>query len=307
MRVLITGASGFVGSSLAAHAIEQGADVVGLARQQAEFVRADLLDVVATREAVRAAQPERVFHLAAQSSVREGWADPRAIVDYNVATTTHLLDAVVAAAPAARVLVAGSAEQYGPVPAERLPVTEDEPMRPQNPYAVSKCAADLVAGFYADAHGLDVVRTRSFNHAGPGARDRSVVSDFSRQIVAAERAGRERAVVHHADTRASRDFTDVRDVARAYWLALERAPAGAYNVCSGRAVTVAALLDGLEQLAAVPVERFQDPALMRKHEVMEMRGSHASLTAATGWEPLVPLEETLADTFHFWRAAPVLT
>jgi GDP-4-dehydro-6-deoxy-D-mannose reductase len=240
-----------------------------------------------------------VFHLAAQPSVVESWRDPRATIDLNVATTVSVLDAVRTAAPDARVLVVGSAEQYGPP--DRLPVCEDAPFRPQNPYAVSKCAADLVAGFYTDAHGLDVVRTRSFNHAGPGERDRSVVSDFARQIVAAEAARHERALVHHADTRTCRDFTDVRDVARAYWLALECAPAGAYNVCSGRTMSVAGVLDSFERLASVPVERYKDPELLRIPEVMEICGSHDKLTEATGWRPHVPLETTISETLDYWR------
>ncbi|MEA2457832.1 MAG: GDP-4-dehydro-6-deoxy-D-mannose reductase, partial [Thermoleophilaceae bacterium] len=249
--------------------------------------------------AVRAARPDRIYHLAAQSSIRAAWRDPRATIEHNVATTTNLLDAVVAEAPGARVLVAGSAEQYGP--SARLPIGEDEPFRPQNPYAVSKCASELVAGFYADARGLDVVRARAFNHVGPGAEGRSVMSHFARQIAAAEVEGRGSVVVHHADVRSTRDFTDVRDVARAYRLLLEHARPGAYNVCSGSAVSVDEILTELTRRAHIPVERFRDPELLRDNEVLEIRGSHDRLTEATGWQPAVPLARSLDDTLAYWR------
>jgi GDP-4-dehydro-6-deoxy-D-mannose reductase len=199
------------------------------------------------------------------------------------------------------VLVVGSGEQYGPVPEDGLPVTEEQPFRPQNPYAVSKCASDLAAGFYADAHGLDVVRARSFNHAGPRQHERYVVASFSRQIALAESEGRSTVTVHTGDTRPSRDFTDVRDVVRAYWLALERAPAGVYNVCSGRSLSVADILAAVARLTDLTVEQVTDPALLRDREVMEIRGSHDTLTTATGWRPQLPIERTLEDTLDWWR------
>jgi GDP-4-dehydro-6-deoxy-D-mannose reductase len=309
MRVLITGAAGFAGRHLAPHARHEGATVVGLGRGPAPggdaldaWVEADLTDAESSMRGVREARPERVFHLAAQASVGESWRDARGTIDANVATTLNLLDAVAAEAPDARVLVTGSGEQYGPVTPEHLPVTEDEPFRPQNPYAVSKCASDLAAGFYTDAHGLEVVRTRSFNHSGPGQHERYVVSSFARQIAMAEAEGRQSVEMRTGDIRPRRDFTDVRDVVRAYWLALEAAPVGAYNVCSGRSAAVADILAGLARLTELAVEQHTDPALLRENEVMEIRGSHDRLTQATGWEPEIPLERMLADTLEFWRA-----
>jgi GDP-4-dehydro-6-deoxy-D-mannose reductase len=305
MRVLITGASGFAGSHLSAYAADQGAEVIGVGRRQpaeGPDLRADLADPDACVEVVRTARPERVFHLAAQASVQESWRDPRATIDANVTTTVNLLEAIASHAPDARVLVAGSGEQYGPVEPDRLPVTEDEPFRPQNPYAVSKCAVDLAAGFYADARGLHVTRTRSFNHSGPGQHERYVVSSFARQIAQGEADGAAKVTVHTGDTRPSRDFTDVRDVARAYWLALDGAPADAYNVCSGRSLSVADILAALAGLTDLEVEQRTDRALLRDKEVMEIRGSHDKLTEATGWQPRIPLERTLEDTLGYWRA-----
>lgn len=293
MRVLITGASGFAGRHLSALAD----DVIAVDRSSG----VDLLDAEATRAAVRVAAPDRVFHLAARASVSDSWSDPLGSMQQNLAMTVNLLEALVAEAPAARVLVAGSGEQYGPP--SRLPVDEDAPFRPQNPYAVSKCAVDAAAGFYADTRGLDVVRTRSFNHAGPGQSDAYVVSAFARQIAVAEAAGERSLVVRTGDLTPKRDFTDVRDVVRAYWDLLEAAPAGAYNVCSGRAVAIADILAGLSALTDLAVEQQTDPSLLRTKDVMEIRGSHDKLTGATGWTPAIPLSETLADVLAYWRAA----
>jgi GDP-4-dehydro-6-deoxy-D-mannose reductase len=310
MRVLITGASGFAGRHASAHVRAAGAEVVGIGRHEpdaelqaavSDWVRADLSDASSARDAVRAARPDYVLHLAAQASVAESWRDPSGTIQANVSSTVNLLDALAAEAPESRVLLAGSGEQYGPVAPERLPVTEDEPFRPQNPYAVSKCAVDIAAGFYADARGLHVIRARAFNHSGPGQHERYVVSSFARQIALAEAEGLAKVVVRTGDTRPSRDFTDVRDVARAYWLALQTAPVGVYNVCSGRALSVADILAGLARLSDLTVEQITDPALLRKKEVMEIRGSHDRLTDATGWQPEVPLERTLEDTLSYWR------
>jgi GDP-4-dehydro-6-deoxy-D-mannose reductase len=208
---------------------------------------------------------------------------------------------VRSSAPEAVVVVAGSGEQYGPVPEERLPVTEDEPLRPQNPYAVSKAATDLLAGFYADAHGLRVVRTRAFNHAGPAQSEIYVVSAFAKQIAEAERAGLDELVLETGNLEPRRDFSDVRDVVRAYWLAAERGEPGIFNVCSGVSVRIADILARLAALTELRVEQRTDPSRLRKHEVMDIRGSHERLTAATGWRPEIPIERTLADALDWWR------
>jgi GDP-4-dehydro-6-deoxy-D-mannose reductase len=198
------------------------------------------------------------------------------------------------------VLVAGSGEIYGP-PA-RLPVDEEHGLRPQNPYAVSKAAADLLGGFYADAHGLPVIRARSFNHAGPGQSDVYVVSAFARQIAEAERRGEREVVVRTGDLAARRDFTDVRDVVRAYVLLMELAEPGPYNICTGRSRPAADILAALAQESQLEIKHETDPARLRTHEVMDIRGSHEKLTHATGWQPEVPFEQTIRDTLDWWRS-----
>lgn len=318
MRVLITGARGFVGSHLAVLCAERGCTVIGAGRSAlaggspptarpeaplSDYIQADLTDESATRDAVRAAAPDRVLHLAAQASVPASWDDPQGTLEGNLRSTHNLLEAVRAEAPGARVLIAGSGEQYGPVPFERLPVDEHEPLRPQNPYAVSKAASDLLAGFYADAHGLAVVHTRAFNHAGPGQSETYVVSTLARQIARAEldapAGGRVEIALGNAAAR--RDFTDVRDVVRAYWLLLEHAAPGVFNVCSGTSTAIADIVAELARHTSLGLDQRTDPARVRSHEVMEIRGSHHRLTEATGWRPEIALETMLGDTLDWWR------
>ncbi len=214
--------------------------------------------------------------------------------------TQNVLDAVRAGVPDATVVAVGSGEVYGPP--ERLPVDETAPLRPQNPYAVSKASADLLAGFYADAFGVRVVRARAFNHAGPGQAPVYAIATFARQVAEGLAAGDDpiRVVTGNPDTR--RDFTDVRDVVRAYRaLAADGEPGEVYNVCSGTPASAAELVAWLGEAAGVRVEQVVDPAKVRAHEVMELRGSHAKLTAATGWEPAIPLQLTLRDTVAWWQ------
>ena len=312
MSTLITGVGGFAGRHLVDALTADGTEPIGLGRSAEpgdslrellrDYLRVDLRDADATRAAVAAARPELVFHLAADASVARSWSAPADTLRNNLDSTLNLLEAVRHDAPRARVLIAGSGEQYG-VP-ESLPVTEDVPLRPQNPYAVSKSSADLLAGFYADAHGLHLVRTRAFNHAGPGQSDTYVVASFARQIAEAERDGREELDLVTGNIEVRRDFSDVRDVVHAYRLALERAEPGAYNVCSGESTRVADILAGLANLTSLRVAQQTDPKLVREHEVMEIRGSNEKLSAATGWRPERLLETTLRDTLDWWRKRP---
>jgi GDP-4-dehydro-6-deoxy-D-mannose reductase len=309
MRALITGVRGFAGRHLARTCAAEGAVAIGLARRalddpelQAEleeYVRCDLAHPTQAQAAIASALPDVVFHLAAEASVSASWKDPQGTIERNLATTVNLLEAVRLEAPRARVLIAGSGEEYGVQ--DDLPMTEAHVLRPQNPYAVSKAASGLTAGFYHDAHGLHVVRVRAFNHAGPGQSDVYVVSNFARQIAEAEAGSRDTLEIRTGNVAVRRDFTDVRDVARAYWLALTAAPPGVYNVCSGRSISISEILDGLATHASIELSPVTDPNLLREHEVMEIRGSHEKLKRATGWEPRIPLERTLADTLDWWR------
>lgn len=324
MRVLITGASGFAGGYLARDCTGAGDQVVGLSRRGAvpqgagEGRVVDLLDARTVRAVVQEVKPDVVFHLAALSSVGRSWEDPARTVQDNVATAVNVLEALRLDAPGAAVVWVSSCEVYGAP--ERLPVGEEARVDPTNPYAVSKTAGDLLAGVYRDAHGLRIVRARPFNHTGPGQLPIFVVSSLARQAAEARLARAEvvQIVTGNPDTR--RDFTDVRDVVRAYRLlaqagdGAERSggagPAGAgnrpepaiFNVSSGRSVSTADQVKLLAELIApVRVEHLVDRARVRAHEVMDLRGSHARLTAATGWQPEIPFEQTMSDAIDWWE------
>jgi GDP-4-dehydro-6-deoxy-D-mannose reductase len=290
-RALVTGGAGFAGQ----HLLELLPGATAPSREELE-----LLDADALRTAVRESAPDVIWHLAALASVGRSWEAPAETIAENVAMTVNLLEAVRTEAPEATVVLIGTGEVYGP-PA-RLPVDEDAPLRPQNPYAVSKAACDLLGGQYADATGLRVVRLRPFNHAGPGQSDDYVVGTLTRQVAEAEAAGREEAVVRTGNADSARDFSDVRDVARAYLAAAGLDP-GVYNVASGRAVTVRELIDLVRAAARIPVRHEVDPARVRAHDVPEVRGSAERLRAATGWTPEIPLDQTVADALDGWRQA----
>jgi GDP-4-dehydro-6-deoxy-D-mannose reductase len=309
-RVLITGASGFAGGHLVAACLEAGDEVVALSRSGAvpgggshglgvELVATDLLDASVTHAAVAAARPDVIYHLAALAHVGRSWAEPGTTLARNQAIDHNVLEAVRSEARDAVLVAVSSGEVYGPP--ESLPVDERAPLRPQNPYAVSKATGDLLAGFYADAHGLRVVRPRAFNHAGPGQPPIYALASFTRQVAAGLEAGDKpiRLVTGNPDSR--RDFTDVRDVVRAYRLLAETGVPGIFNVCTGSSASPRELLAALSRAAGVEVEHEIDPALVRAHEVIEIRGSPKRLRESTGWEPQIPLEQTLADTVAWWR------
>ena len=288
--ILITGADGFVGGHLLA---ELGSD--GIAGS------ADVLDTDALGRELREVGPAAVIHLAALSSVSVSWEGVAEVWQTNVLGTVHLLEAVRAEAPEARVIVASSGEVYGR--AETIPTPEDAPVAPISPYAASKAAAELAAG-QAAARGLDVVVLRPFPQVGPGQGERFAIGSWTRQIARLEAEGGGTLLV--GDLSGERDLTDVRDGCRAYRLLLETgAPPGTYNLASGRAVRMGRVVELLVELAAVPVEVEQEQARLRPAELPTLSGDPSKLRAATGWEPETPLEQTLADALEAARRSEV--
>lgn len=307
-RALITGATGFVGAYLTAHlaAAYPAWHVTGTTRRggdtPAVLVRCDLRDAGAVTSLVERVSPDIVVHLAGQSNVPASFTDPETTLSNNIIGTLHLLDACRARAPEARLLIVSSNEVYGPTPPEAQPLREDRPLHPVNPYAVSKAAQEMLALQYAHSYNLDIVVARPFNHIGPGQTDRFVVSAFARQIVEVERG--DRAVVSVGNLDAARDFTDVRDVVRAYTSLLERGVRGeVYNIGSGTAVPISVVLDTLCRLAHVDVPIERDPSRMRPSDAPVMIADTARLRRATGWEPGIPLAQSLGETLTWWRAA----
>ncbi len=264
-------------------------------------IELDLREHDAVRSLLADEQPALIYHLAAQSSVGRSWENPTETVDVNVSTAVNMLEAWRLDAPRARMVWVSSCQVYGT--AARLPIDETAPLAPDNPYAVSKVTGDLLAAVYADAHRLDLIRARPFNHAGPGQRSQFIVSSLARQAAEGRLSGARRIAISTGNPETRRDFTDVRDVARAYRLLAQRAQPGVYNVCSGRSVSAAEqirLLAGV--IAPLEIEHVVDPARVRAHEVMDLRGSNARIGAAVGWEPQIPFEQTMRDTVRWWEA-----
>jgi GDP-4-dehydro-6-deoxy-D-mannose reductase len=314
VRILITGASGFVGGHLVEllRAERPDAKLYGLVKphgaardEEPEGLRvleADLDDPGAVAVAVSAALPDWVIHLAGQSSVQHSWNDPGSTLRTNVLGLVHLLDAVRALELSPRVLVVGSADEYGLVESRDLPLGEERPVRPRSPYAVSKAAQSLLARQYASGPGaLAVVCTRTFPHTGPRRGEGFAESSFARQLAEIE-AGRRAAVLHVGNLQAVRDFCDVRDVVRAYVALLERGASGeVYNVCSGGGIRLGDLLQRLVQLSGLSVEVRVDPDRLRPLDIPVLIGDPGKLQRATGWSPRYPLERTLGDLLQYWR------
>lgn len=294
LRALITGAAGFVGTHLTAHLESCGDEVVGIDRTTG----VDLLDPAAVTRTVHDYRPDAVYHLGGWSDVGASWQAPLATLQVNAEGTLNILQACRDTVE--RVLVVSSADIYGKVTLAELPLTEDSPVRPVSPYAASKTAADMVALQAWLGYGLEVMRVRAFNHLGPGQTNRFVAPALAERIAVCEREGREEVTVGNLTPR--RDFTDVRDVVRAYrMLITDGEPGEAYNVCSGHDIAIAELGDRFVAMADTPVRLQGDPTLQRPVDVPVLRGDHTKLTKATGWEPDIDLNDSLAEILDEWR------
>jgi GDP-4-dehydro-6-deoxy-D-mannose reductase len=291
--IVITGATGFVGTHLTRRLQENAVDIHGWSSRSV-----NLLDAAAVDAAVERAKPAEVYHLAGASHVGESWARSTEHLAIHVMGTHHLLDAVRRHAPRCRVLVVSSGMVYRPRPE---PLTEDSPIGPASPYGLSKIAEEQLALHAAAQDGLEIIVARPFNHIGPGQSPKFAPPDFARQIAEIEAGAPPRMTIGNLESR--RDFTDVRDVVSAYIAMMARGTAGRiYNVCSGVATPIRAILDELLAMSRVAVTLETDPARLRPNDVPYMVGSAARLTADTGWQTTIPLRQTLADTLDDWRA-----
>ncbi len=314
MRVLITGFTGFVGSHLAETLLEKGGhEIFGLYRwrsrmenvahllDRVQLIEGDIADAAAVRRALEISRPDWIFHLAAQSFVPTSWTSPAETLEVNVRGQINLFEGVRSLGLSPRIQIACSSEEYGLVREDELPITEDNPLRPLSPYAVSKVTQDLLAYQYHRSYGLDVVRTRGFNHTGPRRGRVFVCSNFAHQVASIE-AGLQDAVIRVGNLEARRDFTDVRDMVRAYVAALERGEPGAvYNICRGEAFSVQRVLDLLLEMSQLDVSVEADPERMRPSDVPVLLGSPERFRAVTEWQPRIPFEQTLRDLLDYWR------
>lgn len=312
MRILITGATGFVGTHLRAYLLQHtDYELFGtsypdeppapLDAQRESLHRLNLCDAAQVDDLISICYPERIIHLAAQSHVPTAYQDPWGTLENNIRGQLNLLEACAKLKLESRILVIGSGEEYGRAPLEALPLTEEHPLRPENPYSVSKVAQDVMGYQYFISHGLPVIRMRPFNHIGPGQSRRFVLPAFASQVAEIE-AGQRPAPLRVGNLETARDFTDVRDVVRAYHLALEHGtPGEVYNVASGVARTIASLVERLRALARIDIPIEVDPELYRPADVPVIYGSAAKLKRATGWRPEISFEQTVSDVLAEWR------
>ena len=312
MRILITGMSGFAGSHLADLLLKETHwSLTGVARNangdrnssRVQWWQLDLADADGVTRLMKTERPDVIVHLAAQSSVPASWKDPWATYQDNILCQLNLFRAIIETKLTPRILIISSNEVYGrPTTPAELPYREDHPLRPNNPYAVSKATQDLMALQYHISHGLDVIVARSFNHVGPSQNAKFVMADFAHQIAQIEQGLCEPAM-HLGNMAAQRDFTDVRDVAHAYLALIKGGDGGqVYNVCSGTPRSIQSVLDLMLSLSTVHITQDNDPAKFRPVDTPISFGDYAKLKATTGWEPQIKFEQTVMDLLDHWRS-----
>ena len=313
MRALITGVNGFAGSHLAEYLLAHtdlevwGTDIssndrnIAHIRDDLELVVGDMSDPDVASDILSQTQPDYIFHLAAQAFVPLSWSDPWQTIANNIRLQLNILKTLVDTGSRPRVLVVGSADEYGVIAADELPVTEATPLRPYSPYAVSKIAQDMLGYQYFASHALPIVRVRPFNHIGARQSPAFVTSDFAKQIAEIEQGQRE-AELHVGNLEARRDFTDVRDMVRAYYLALQHGEEGqVYNLGSERAESIQELLSMLLEMSEAEIEVVQEPARLRPTDVPVVVSDCSKFRERTGWSATVSLRDSLESVLKYWR------
>jgi GDP-4-dehydro-6-deoxy-D-mannose reductase len=311
MRVLITGMNGFAGKALCDFLLnETHWSIIGVSsttsgdrpNARVQWWQIDLRDPDPIQRLIKYERPDLIFHLAAQASVPLAWQDPWGTYQTNVRGTLNLFTALITNKVTPRILVVGSNEVYGsPVTPADVPFTEEHPLRPNNPYGVSKVAAEKLAMQYRYSHGLDVLVVRPFNHIGPGQNAGYVVPGFARQIAQIE-AGRQEPVIGLGNMIAQRDFTDVRDIVRAYYDVMRLADGGSiYNVCSGVPRSIQSIFDMLLSMTHAQITTNSDPSKFRVVDTPISYGDNSRLYKDTGWHTQIPFEQTLSDVLNYWR------
>jgi len=316
-RLLITGISGFVGGHLVSYLADHnnGFEIHGISRSKPawdfvspapglldghHFHQADLLDIPSIRSLLEEVAPEYIIHMAAQSSVAESWKTPVFSFMNNTNIFLNIIDTVRLNDNGARVLSIGSSEQYGIVSAKELPLTEDTPQHPANPYAVARVAQEQLAKIYAEGYGLDICCTRSFNHCGPGQSDRFVVSAIVKQFVQIAH-GLQEPVIHIGNGSIVRDFVDVHDVVAAYNLLLTKGKRGEiYNVCSGTGRTIGEIVTLLSEMKGIRVTVHEELAEIRPIDNPRIIGSNRKIRRDLGWRPVIPFEQSLLSIYDYW-------
>ena len=320
MKALITGITGFVGSHLAEYLLSRNIEVHGIYRWRSRMeniegiknditlINADIKDAHSIQTAFKYIEPDYCFHLAGQSFVKESWSSPSETMSANILGTVNVLEAIRTECPDCKIQLAGSSEEYGLVKPEEAPIKETNDLKPMSPYGVSKVALDKLGVLYNLSYGLHTVVTRAFNHEGPRRGEVFVTSNFAKQI-----AEIEKSVLSHLDgvkmvlrvgnLEAKRDWTDVRDMVQAYWLAITMGtPGEVYNICRGQAWSVQEMLGTLLSMTQANITIEQDPKRLRPSDVPLLLGDCTKFKDLTGWTPAISFETMLTDMLDYWRA-----
>lgn len=312
-KILITGITGFVGSHLAEFLLDKDVEIYGTIRWRSKLdniihikdklklLETDMRDSHSVYRAIEESEPDYIFHLASQSFVPMSWKAPADTMETNAVGTIHLLEAIRQSKIDPIIQIAGSSEEYGMVYSDELPIRETNQLRPLSPYGVSKVAEDLLGQQYYRSYGLKTIVTRAFNHTGPRRGDVFVTSNFSKQIAEIEK-GIKKSIMYVGNLNAKRDFTDVRDIVRAYWIGVTKCNYGdVYNLCSEKAITIQSMLDLLLSMSQKKIIIKQDKSRMRPSDVEILQGDCSKFKEKTGWKPQILFEKTMHDLLDYWR------
>lgn len=314
MKVLITGITGFVGSHMAEFLLAKGGiQVHGIERWRSitdniehikdkiDIHECDIRDASSVRDVLAKVSPDRIFHLAAQSFVPTSWNAPAETLNTNIIGELNIFESLRQLNLNPLIQIACSSEEYGMVYKDEVPIKETNPLRPLSPYGVSKVGQDLLGYQYYMSYKLNIIRTRGFNHTGPRRGEPFATSNFASQIAKIEK-GEQDPIIHVGNLDAIRDFTDVRDMVKAYWLALDKClPGEVYNICSGKGHTLKEVLDILLKDSKAKIKIQQDPDRMRPSDVPVLIGDNTKFVKQTGWHQEIHFEKTLEDLLNYWR------
>ena len=316
MKILITGFTGFVSQHFLAllNDLEPGSIVLGIDKNDPEFEfttypqlsisfkKVDLLNRNATDNILNEFIPEYILHLASVSSVAQSWRTPLESFVNNTNIFLNLVEQVRITNNKCRILSVGSSEEFGEVTEAELPLTEEHPLKPLSPYAVARVSQEMLSKIYADGYTLDIIMTRSFNHIGPGQKDIFVISSFAKQLVQLSRENKAKNILTTGNLSVIRDFVDVRDVVKAYYLLLKKGKSGeVYNICSGNGIVLKDIVSKMSEILNLSVETKTNPALIRPNENKKVIGSYQKLKNEFGWQPEISIEKSLEDIINYWQ------
>ena len=314
MKALITGISGFAGSHLAEFLLKKGYKVYGTFYDKGTFsnlngfidriilYQCDIRNYDSLKIIIKKVHPDEIYHLAAISFVPISLKNPKLTFDTNLYGTLNLYQAIIELRFNPKILFVGSADEYGIVNENDLPIKENCSLRPVNPYSISKASADFLSYFYFKNYHLKIIRVRPFNHIGPRQAPNFVCSDFAKQIVEIEKGIKIEPIIKVGNLKAKRDFTDVRDIVRAYWLAIQKGKTGeVYNLCAGRCVQIKELLNNFLELSSKKIEIMKDSKRIRTSDNPILQGDCSKIRERCGWKPEIPFDKTLKDILKYWR------